>query len=143
MRLKMLAVLAVAGWGAALMGCYNKTPTSGVGVNIVVTTSIANSTLKATLLEVQLQIDSITIVDGTSPTPTTGVSLNSRGGSTTGSHTLSYMISNQTSSPNSYTVPASSIAVYDATGNFKETIQLPAQSSSVATGSAINYAVVF
>ncbi len=140
MRLKTLAVLAVV--GLSLPGCHTATPTSGIGINIKITAGIANSAGQATLLEAQLLADTTVLIqDNPSPTPAASLSLNSSGVITTGPHTLSFLVANQTTSPNNYIVTAPVIQVYDAAGNYLRTMTLTTQSSSLTTGSAINYSI--
>jgi hypothetical protein len=136
MRWKILAVLAVAAF--CVPGCTH-TPTSGVGINTIITASIANSSQKATLLEAQLELDVSIIADTTSPTPASSLSLNCKGLTTTGSHTFTFLVANQTDSPNNYTTVTPDILVYDETGNFLREMKLPTMTQSVATGSGITY----
>jgi hypothetical protein len=138
MRLKTaLAVLVLA--GLCLFGCHSSNPTSSGGLNVVITASIANTTLQPTITEGQLLVDGSLVTDNVSPAPTATLALTASGGIASGAHTMSCVIVNQTSSPNNYTVAAPNIQVYDANGNFLKSVTLPTQSGSLATGQAITF----
>ena len=139
MRLKStVAVLALA--GMSLASCHSSsTPTTPGTINVVITTTIANTSLKATLIEAQLLFDGTEITDNTATAASVALNLNASGPTSTGAHTLTFVVVQQTSTPNSYTVTSPDIKEYDSNNNLLKDVVLPTQSATLATGQVIQY----
>jgi hypothetical protein len=134
-----VAVLAVA--GLSLAGCHSSTPTSSSGPTIIITGSVINSALQPTLLEAQLLFDGTEVMDGTLPAPGPSINLSAEGPTTSGAHVVTFLIANQTSSPNKYTVTGATVEELDANGNVTLNIPLPTMTATLATGQVIQYNV--
>jgi len=70
------------------------------------------------------------------------VAVNAAGQVTTGSHTLRFQMTQATDpSPATYTVMAFTLTVHDAAGRLVKTLNLPAQTASLAIGQDISYVI--
>ena len=125
----------------ALAGCHSGsgTTSSPGGLQITIAAGMVNTALAPTILDAQLLFDGVVAVDAPSSTGVAIVSLSTAGATSSGSHTLAFLIASQTSTPNNYTVPAPTIQVFDANGNFLKTLNLTTTTASLATGQSINY----
>lgn len=133
-----MALMALVGVGA--MGCHGSTPTSSSGFQLLITANLANTALAPTITEAQVLIDGVVVAD-TPESPAGAIAALSGqvGGVPSGNNTMQVLIVSQTSSPNSYTVTAPVIQVFDANGNPLRTIQLSPQTASLATGGSISF----
>jgi hypothetical protein len=130
-----LAVMLAGMWA---LGCSGS-PTSSSGFQLILTVSVANTAMAATITQADLIVDGAAASLSVPPAPEAVATLNTTGQAGSGSHTMQIQIAGQTSSPNSYTVAAPTIQVFDQGGSLRKTIQLPAQTAVLATGGSISY----
>jgi len=139
MRLKQ-ASLAVMLAGMWALGCSSSnSPTSSSGFQLIITASLANTANAATITEAQLLVDGATAVVFSQSTPAASANLTVTGSAGSGAHTLQFVISAQTSSPNSYTTAMPAVQVFNQNGSLLKTILLPTETAVLATGGTINY----
>jgi hypothetical protein len=133
------AVPALALAALCVVGCHSGSPTSTSSFQVVVQAGLANTALMPTILDAQLVFDGSLVQDLPQSPAASLVTLSASGGVNSGAHTVQFIIANQTTTPNNYTVTTPSIEVLDAAGNFVKTITLPVQSGSLATGQGFTY----
>jgi len=131
-----LAVMLAGMWA---LGCNGYSPTSSSGFQLILTVSVANTAMAATITQADLVVDGSTATLAVPPAPAAVVSLNATGQAGSGSHTMQIVIASQTSSPNSYTVPAPTIQVFNQSASLIKTIHLSTESAVLATGGSISY----
>jgi|ERR1700688_3123320 len=140
MKLRQASLAALLA-GCLALGCGGGgSPTSSSGFQIVIIATLANTAQAPTIVEAQLLFDGVVVEDpGTESIPAASVLFTPTGFATSGPHTFQLQIVSQTTSPNSYTVPAPIIRVFDVAGTLLKTIQLNTETASLATGGTINY----
>jgi hypothetical protein len=131
------AFLALPVAALCALGCSS--PTSSNGFQLSITATVSNAAMQATILDTQLLIDGATTEDVTVLTALPSVPLSVTGSAGSGGHTLAVLIAKQTTSPNSYTVTAPIVQVFDSNGKFLRNIQLTTQTATLATGQTISY----
>jgi hypothetical protein len=141
MKLRQASAAALL-TGLLALGCSGGSngPTSSSGFQIVIFAALANSAVVPTIIEARLLFDGAEVEDpGTESSPVATILFAPTGFATTGPHTFALQIVSQTTSPNTYTVPPPVIRVFDVAGTLLKTIQLNAQTASLATGGTITY----
>ena len=140
MKLRQASLAALLA-GSLALGCHGGSgPTSSSGFQIVILATLANTAQAPTIVEAQLLFDGVVVEDpGTEVTPVASLFFDPTGFTTSGPHTFALQIVSQTTSPNSYTVPPPIIRVFDVAGTLLKTIQLNAQTATLATGGTISY----
>jgi hypothetical protein len=140
MKLRQASLAALLA-GCLALGCHGGgSPTSSSGFQIVIFATLANTAQAPTIVEAQLLFDGVEVEDpGTEPTPVAFINFVPTGFATSGPHTFQLQIVDQTTSPNTYTVPTPIIRVFDVAGTLLKTIQLNTQTASLATGGSISY----
>ncbi len=139
MSLKQASV-AVMLAGMWALGCSNSSsPTSGDAFMLVLNATITNTAGASTINEAQLIVDGASaVIFAPTPAAATGV-LTTSGQAGTGPHTMAVLISDQTSTPNSYTVSMATVQVFDLNRTLLKTITLANQTAVLATGGSISY----
>jgi len=132
-----VAVMLAGMWA---LGCSNSnSPTSGSAFMVVISATITNTAMAATITEAQLIVDGGTAsIVAPSPAASTQT-LGTSGQAGSGPHTMAVTITGQTTSPNSYTVSAATVQVFDLNRTLLKTITLPNQTAVLGTGSSISY----
>jgi hypothetical protein len=141
MKLRQASAAALLA-GLLALGCSggSNSPTSSSGFQIVIIAALANTAQAPTIIEAQLLFDGMEVEDpGTESHPVAAILFTPTGFATTGPHAFALQIVSQTTSPNSYTVPPPIIRVFDVAGTLLKTIQLNAQTATLATGGTISY----
>jgi hypothetical protein len=142
MKLRQASAAALLA-GLLALGCSggSNSPTSSSGFQIVIIAALADTAPQApTIIEARLLFDGAEVEDpGTESNPVASILFTPTGFATTGPHTFALQIVRQTSSPNTYTVPPPIVRVFDVAGTLLKTIQLNAQTATLATGGTISY----
>ncbi|HEV3077168.1 MAG TPA: hypothetical protein VHB47_22290 [Thermoanaerobaculia bacterium] len=141
MKLRQASAAALLA-GLLALGCSggSNSPTSSSGFQIVIVAALANAAVVPTIIEARLLFDGAEVEDpGTESNPVATILFAPTGFATTGPHTFALQIVSQTTSPNTYIVPPPVIRVFDVAGTPLKTIQLNAQTASLATGGTITY----
>jgi hypothetical protein len=134
------AAIAIALAGFCALGCSSKSPTSSNGFTINMTVGLTNTAQQATIVGAQLLFDGATVTIASPAAAATSVTLNTIGTNiASGPHTMSVKITDQTSTPNQYTVAMPSVRVFDSSNNLLKTIQLNTQTATLATNGTIDY----
>jgi hypothetical protein len=121
-----------------LFGCHS-TPTTATGFMVTITAVMSNTAAAATILDAQLLFDGVLAQDLLQTAGVSTVSFSVSGGTSAGAHTLTFLMANQTTAPNTYSVSAGTIVVYDINGTLLKTIPIPTQSMSLATDGSISF----
>ncbi|HLX09721.1 MAG TPA: hypothetical protein VKY89_17840 [Thermoanaerobaculia bacterium] len=133
------SLFALAVVGVCAMGCHSSTPTSTTGFQLLITTNVANTALTPTIVEATLLLDGVVAADVPESPAAAIAALSAQGSASAGSHVMQIVIAQQTTSPNTYTVTAPVIQIFDTSGTLLKTVQLSTQTASLATGGSISY----
>jgi hypothetical protein len=140
-RASIAVALALCALGA--LSCSSSTSPTAPGTSaITLTVSVTNTTGAATLDEVQATLDGALFIDTISAAPLPIFTLVGSRNLASGTHTLTVVIVQQSTSPSSYTV-APTIEVMSPGGTVVNTILPVAQTLSLATGAVVTFSFTF
>jgi hypothetical protein len=140
-RASKAAALALCVLGA--LSCSKSTnPTAPGSSSITLTVSVVNTAGQATLEEAQASVDGNLFIRTTSAQPVSNFSLVGTEALAAGTHTLTVVIVQQTTSPTTYTVQPT-VEVMDSSGTPVNTIIPPGQIVGLATGAPATFSFSF